>query len=127
MGIPVSGSKVIPDQLFALKYPDGYRAFALEVDRGTEPVRSNAARKSLARSITQYQTVLDQRLHKQHYGLKSNLAVLWVFNSARRQMQFQDLVGDDRRFKTARADLFFPRFAEVVEKAKTLVGPIEAK
>ncbi|WP_108814372.1 replication-relaxation family protein [Loktanella sp. Alg231-35] len=127
MAIPISGSKLIPDQLFALKYPDGYRAFALEVDRGTEPVRSGAARKSLARSVVQYQSVLAQQLHKQHYGLKSNLAVLWIFSSARRQMQFRDLVGDDQRFRTAWADLLFPRFAEVVENAKTLVDHSEVQ
>ena len=39
IAVPVGGSKLIPDQIFAIKYPDGYRAFALEVDRGTEPVR----------------------------------------------------------------------------------------
>lgn len=92
MGIPVSGSKLIPDQLFALKYANGYRAFALEVDRGTEPLRSGAARKSLARSVAQYRQVLQEKTYQRHYGLKSKLAVLWVFNRARRQKQFVDLL-----------------------------------
>lgn len=108
MGMPVSGSKLIPDQLFALKYPEGYRAFALEVDRGTEPVRSQAARKSLARSVAQYRQVLREKTYQQHYGLKSKLAVLWVFNSARRQKQFMDLLqpGDRAIFaKTILADV----------------------
>jgi len=92
LAIPLSKGTLIPDQLFAIKYPDGFRAFALEVDRGTEPVRSRAARKSLKRSVGQYREVLDGKLHQRHYGLKSNLAVLWVFTSPRRQKQFNDLL-----------------------------------
>jgi hypothetical protein len=111
MGIPVSGSKLIPDQLFAIKYKDGYRAFALEVDRGTEPVRSNAARKSLKRSAQQYRTVLDSDLHKQHYGLKSNLAILWYFSSLRRRQQFAELISDsDQRFMLRVVNGLMPRF-----------------
>jgi len=94
MGIPVSGTKLIPDQLFAIKYPDGYRAFALEVDRGTEPVRSMAARKSLQRSVSHYQEVLAGKFHRNHYGIKSNLVVLWVFLSRARQRQFEALLGE---------------------------------
>jgi hypothetical protein len=113
MGIPVSGSKVIPDQLFAIKYPDGYRAFALEVDRGTEPVRSSMARKSLRRSVEQYQYVLEKRVHQRHFGLKSNMAVLWVFNSVARQRQFGGLVGNDnRRFAMCHIHCEVPKWCE---------------
>lgn len=91
MGIPVSGTKLIPDQLFAIKYPDGYRAFALEVDRGTEPVRSPAARKSLQQSMSQYQQVLDAGSYRKYYGLRSNLIVLWVFTVKARQRSFTEL------------------------------------
>ena len=114
MGIPLSGSKVIPDQLFAIKYPDGYRAFALEVDRGTEPVKSAAARKSLQKSVMQYQAVLDQQRYKANYGLKSNMTVVWTFNSPKRERQFLDLVGSaDRRFKTIPTCFDFPRFKDL--------------
>ncbi len=124
MGMPVSGSKVIPDQLFAVKYADGYRAFALEVDRGTEPVRSTAARKSLARSVAKYKAVLDDRLHQQHFGLKSNLAVLWVFNSVGRERQFADLLGQHKaQFGTAVVQMRFPRHQEVSQVAWKLVAP----
>ncbi len=94
MGIPLSRGTVVPDQLFAIKYPDGYRAFVLEVDRGTEPVRSKAARKSLQRSVSQYREVLDLKRHQRHYGLKSNLMVLWVFGSKARESQFQELTDE---------------------------------
>jgi hypothetical protein len=91
LAIPLDRGKLIPDQIFAIRFPDGYRAFALEVDRGTEPLRSTAARKSLQRSVNQYRYVLDQRLHQKHYGMKSNLAVLWVFNSPRRRQKFLEM------------------------------------
>lgn len=122
MGIPLSGSKLIPDQLFAIKYPDGYRVFALEVDRGTEPMQSSMARKSLRRSVAQYQQVLEKRVHQQHFGLKSNMGVLWVFNSAGRQRQFGELVGkDERRFATCLVHGQIPRLGDL-EKLSTQLG-----
>jgi len=114
MGIPVSGSKVIPDQLFAIKYPDGYRAFALEVDRGTEPVRSSAARKSLQRSVAQYQQLLHEKLYQSHFGLKSKLRVLWVFQNAQRGKQFDGLLcQDDQRFAAIVASRPEPRWRDL--------------
>lgn len=86
--ISMDRGKLIPDQLFALDYGGSFRAFALEMDRGTEPVQSTSARKSLRRSVDQYLEVLERQLHKAHYGLKSNLIVLWVFTSRTRQAQF---------------------------------------
>ena len=122
MGIPVSGAQLIPDQLFAIKYPDGYRAFALEVDRGTEPVQSSMARKSLRRSVEQYQYVLEKRVHQRHFGLKSNMGVLWVFNGAARQRQFGGLVGnDERRFGTCLIHGHLPRLCDL-EKLSTQLG-----
>jgi hypothetical protein len=91
LGIPVNGKLLIPDQLFALDYGGSYRAFLLEVDRGTEPVSSKAARKSYASSIAQYAEVLWHGLHRDHYGLKANLLVLWVFASHSRMHQFLDI------------------------------------
>ncbi|MEM9577150.1 MAG: replication-relaxation family protein [Pseudomonadota bacterium] len=114
MAIPLRQGKLIPDQLFAIKYPDGYRAFALEVDRGTEPVRSRAARKSLQKSVRQYGKVLERKLHQRHYGLKSNLWVLYVFMSQARQRQFLELLhpeGD--RYLTATCQPGFPTWATI--------------
>ena len=92
LGIPVQGKLLIPDQLFALDYGRSYRAFLLEVDRGTEPVTSPAARKSMASSIAQYAEVVRHDLHRDHYGLKANLLVLWVFASGMRAERFLGLV-----------------------------------
>jgi len=114
IAIPVGGSKLIPDLLFAIRYPDGYRAFALEVDRGTEPVRSTAARKSLQRSVTQYKQMFSEQIYKSHYGLKSNMSVLWVFNSAKRREQFQQIVGQhDKWFATCDFEFGFPKWCEL--------------
>ncbi|MFC6639913.1 hypothetical protein GV827_16005 [Sulfitobacter sp. JBTF-M27] len=92
LAIPLGRSKLIPDQLFALDYGGSYRAFALEVDRGTEPKVSSAARKSWATMIDQYGQVLEQQLYKQHYGLKANLLVLCVMSSARRAEAFCEML-----------------------------------
>ena len=89
--IPVGGKRLIPDQLFAIRYPDGYRAFLLEVDRATEPWRSSAARKSLAQSIDLYSQIFANNMHRRHYGLNASMASLWVFSNSARLAAFQEL------------------------------------
>ena len=114
MEIPLRHSSVIPDQLFAIKYADGYRAYALEVDRGTEPLRSRAARKSLQRSVQQYRDVLDQKLHRQQFGLKSNLWVLWTFASIARERQWHELLQSHcAQHKSGVVSQHFPAFTDV--------------
>jgi hypothetical protein len=93
LSIPVGQAKLIPDQLFALDYGGRFRAFALEVDRGTEPKASRAARKSYLRSIEQYRQVIESGIYQSHYGLKANLAVHWVFTSRVNEARFLDMVG----------------------------------
>ncbi|MDA7430287.1 replication-relaxation family protein [Primorskyibacter aestuariivivens] len=92
LGIPTQNGTVIPDQLFALQYKNGFRAFALEVDRGTEPKMSKFARKSLSRSIAQYKDIINRDLHKSHYGLKANMLVLWVFATRSSEERFLELL-----------------------------------
>ncbi len=90
--IPLKSGKLVPDQIFALDYGGSYRGFLLEVDRGTEPITSKAARKSLGRSVQQYADVIDNARHAQHYGLKMNILNLWVFTSRTRQSNFLQLL-----------------------------------
>lgn len=92
LAIPINGQKLIPDQLFALDYGGRYRVFALEVDRGTEPKTSSQTRKSYAKSTAQYQMVLAQNIHRNHYGIKANFLVLWVFSSRSNQARFLEMV-----------------------------------
>lgn len=94
LAIPVGQAKLIPDQLFALDYGGQYRVFALEVDRGTEPKRSVAARKSLVSSLAQYTEILTRQTYKDHYGLNANLLVLWVFAAPTRQKGFLEIASE---------------------------------
>ncbi|WP_167647440.1 replication-relaxation family protein [Mameliella alba] len=94
LAIPIKRHRLIPDQLFAVRYPDGYRAFLLEVDRGTEPLRSSAARKSLSQTIDLYSMMIAKNWHRQHYGLKASTLVAFVFTSLLRAQTFCDMVGE---------------------------------
>lgn len=105
LAIPIGRAHLIPDQLFALDYGGRYRAFALEVDRGTEPKTSPAKRKSWKRSIEQYRQIIEKQRYKRHYGLNTNLLVLWVFNSRTKEARFLELMHQkpcaaDRAFLT---------------------------
>lgn len=89
--VPVGGRQLIPDQLFALKYPDCYRAFLLEFDRGTEPLRSAKHCKSLQRSIKLYREMFVTEAHRRYFGLRANTLVLWVFDAPRRMARFDEI------------------------------------
>ena len=91
--LPLPGNRrLIPDQIFALKYPDGFLTYALEVDRGTEPVTSRTARKSLASSVQAYAEAFERRLFQAHYGIKSELISLWAVQGGARAEQLKKLV-----------------------------------
>ena len=60
LAIPVDRQRLIPDQIFALDYGGRFRAFALELDRGTEPKTSKAQRKSWAGAIELYRCLLER-------------------------------------------------------------------
>jgi hypothetical protein len=93
LAVPINTRKLIPDQLFALDYDGSYRAFMLEVDRGTEPKTSSVARKSYASSIALYRQMIEQNIHRAHYGLKATTLVLWVFSRRSNEQRFLDMVG----------------------------------
>tara|TARA_R110002051_G_scaffold38640_1_gene81936 strand:+ start:6644 stop:7567 length:924 start_codon:yes stop_codon:yes gene_type:complete len=93
LSIPIGRSKLIPDQLFALDYGGMYRACMLEVDRGTEPKTSNAARKNYASSIELYRQIIEKNLHRDSYGLKATTLILWVFSQRSNEQRFLDMVG----------------------------------
>jgi hypothetical protein len=81
LAIPTNNGSVVPDQIFALNYGGSFRAFLLEVDRSTEPQTSRAARESLSRKLSAYGAIFARDLARQHYGLKSPLALLFTFSS----------------------------------------------
>jgi len=93
LAVCIGGRKLIPDQLFALDYGGMYRAVVLEVDRGTEPKTSSAARKSYVSSIELYRQMIEHNLHRAHYGLKATMLILWVFTRRSNEQRFLEMVG----------------------------------
>lgn len=110
---PKAGQRVkrdlIPDGLFGLEYVsqyDGnsYRFFALEIDRGTEPLRSSAPqRKSALRMLRQYEDWLGNGKYKQHLGLTAPLIALFITTKAGRADQVRELA----QAETPDAPMFF--------------------
>lgn len=101
LAIPIGAERLIPDQLFAIRYPEGYRAFLVEIDCGTEPLRSTQARKSLSKSVKLYRGMLEQNLHRQHYGINASTAILWTFSSPSRLSRFKEMVTKEAGRSTA--------------------------
>ncbi|AUH34652.1 replication-relaxation family protein [Paracoccus tegillarcae] len=92
LAIPIDGTKLIPDQLFALDYGGSFRVFVLEVDRGTEPKTSPTKRKSWARSLALYDAAIRHNLPARHYGLTAPLLLLWVFTGKSDEERFWRLL-----------------------------------
>ena len=92
LAISIDDQRLIPDQLFALDYGGSFRAFALEVDRGTEPKTTKAKRKSYENSIDLYRKLIERQVYKTHYGLKAPLLVLWVFTSCTNEARFLEML-----------------------------------
>lgn len=92
LAVPIGRHRLIPDQLFALDYGGSFRAFMLEVDRGTEPKTTTAKRKSFMNSIDLYRRLIERQLYKTHFGLTANLLILWVFSSHTNEMRFREML-----------------------------------
>lgn len=92
LAIPDGTRKLIPDQLFAIKGEGGFRSYVLEVDRGTEPLRSKSARKSLKSMLEQYGRLAEQDALRAHYGLKSPLLILLAFTNPARLAECMEMI-----------------------------------
>lgn len=74
------GSKaVLPDAVFGIDYGNKqYKFFALEADRGTEPMeRPNLNQTSWLRKFLQYRNVIEEKTYKSEWGIP-NLLILNV-------------------------------------------------
>ncbi|WP_370276606.1 replication-relaxation family protein [Roseovarius indicus] len=98
LAIPLGRSKLIPDQLFALDYGGSYRAFALEVDRGTEPKTSRSQRKNYRQNIELYRQLIEGGLYRSHYGLKANMLALFIFSKKGNEERFLEFLRRARSF-----------------------------
>jgi hypothetical protein len=102
MAIPLARQTLIPDQLFAIDYGGLFRAFMVEVDRGTEPIASAGTRKTWRSALAQYHEAFAQGRPNQHYGLKAPVQVVWVHSTPEREGAFCRLLdglpcGDAKR------------------------------
>lgn len=87
---------LIPDAVFGLEHAgDGgttYRFYALEADRGTEPLTTaNAHRKSFARHLLQYEDYIERGGYRAHLQLTAPMLVLNVLTGAVRMAHMLEL------------------------------------
>ncbi|MGB3314634.1 MAG: replication-relaxation family protein [Albidovulum sp.] len=76
LAIPIGRERLIPDQLFALDYGGSFRAFVLEVDRGTEPIQARDRRRTIDSMLTGYQSAYRSQAAARHYGLRCPIVPL---------------------------------------------------
>ncbi|ESZ51696.1 hypothetical protein X731_03675 [Mesorhizobium sp. L2C054A000] len=85
--------KLIPDQLFGIRYGDKKLYFLLEVDRSTELVSHGSfERKSFLRSFLQYRQFVGGQLYKKHYGMEEGMVVLFLTTTERQMQSMIDFV-----------------------------------
>ncbi|MDA4846415.1 replication-relaxation family protein [Hoeflea poritis] len=85
-----------PDSVFAIGYPDGHIAYALEADRNTEP--NDAAdwkRKSAKSSVLQYQSVIGNKLYQKTYGRQTPMMLIYVTVSATHANNILQVISDN--------------------------------
>ena len=92
IAIPIGRELLIPDQLFAIDYGGLFRAFMVEVDRGTEPIASSSARKSWTSALEIYARAFEAGLPNKSYSLRAPIQVVWVLNTLSRRDAFQRLL-----------------------------------
>lgn len=91
LGVSVNGGTLIPDQLFAFDYGGSYRAFMLEVDRGTEPLDGRGGRKSVASMLECYQSAFRRQTIAAHYGLRCPIVLLVFCTSIGRATMIREI------------------------------------
>jgi hypothetical protein len=101
LALQIGNRRLIPDQLFALDYGGTFRVCALEIDRGTEPKSTTKIRKSYTNAVQLYTNALENQSYRDHYGITSNLLVLWVFSSRRNRDAHLEIVSSQSRLLAA--------------------------
>ena len=86
-------ARLMPDAFFGIDYGGKRRYYALEADRGTEPVSFvSPERKTILRSVLQYRQLIGRHLYKEHYGLTDGLVLLFVTTSEARLKNIRDYI-----------------------------------
>lgn len=83
--IPLESGKIVPDgKPFAIRAGNRWRfVLGMEIDRGTEPLASPQARRTIAKKLDNYAGCFSRQLYASHYGFPNSL-VLFVTTSAAR-------------------------------------------
>ena len=93
--IVLSAGKLIPDgKPFAIRHGSRWRfILGKEIDRGTEPLASRAARRSIRQKLERYADCFSGKLYTRHYGFP-NSVVLFVVTSHARMNSMMRLCAD---------------------------------
>ncbi|MEM8652363.1 MAG: replication-relaxation family protein [Pseudomonadota bacterium] len=89
-------NKLIPDSLFAIRYPSGFIAYVLEADRSTETIDpASQLRKSVRRNIKQYAEFIGKKKYQEAYGLNCPLVVINICVSKTHIKRSLEIVGEE--------------------------------
>lgn len=93
--ITLSAGKLIPDgKPFAIRNGTRWRfVLGKEIDRGTEPLASRGARRSIGQKFEHYAECFSGRLYTRHYGFP-NSVVLFVAKSPARMQSMMTLCAE---------------------------------
>jgi len=86
-----SDRPIEPDQIFGINYGNGFRFFAVEADRGTEPLtRANLNENSILRKVLAYKNILTSGEYKKRWGIP-NLFPMFITTADERVRNMVDL------------------------------------
>lgn len=92
LAIRVNGTTIIPDALYGIDYGGKYRFWALEADRGTEPLNGNSrASRYLKDKIDSYATVVCLETYRHVWGIPV-LSIRIVCESEGRVRHIRDII-----------------------------------
>lgn len=85
--IPLHSGKINPDgKPFAIRTSARWRfVLGMEIDRGTEPLTSPQARRTIAKKLENYAECFSRQLYLSHYGFPNSVVLLVTTSAARMQ------------------------------------------
>ena len=93
--VEIDGGILRPDGLFALEIDGKYVVYFLEADRGTEPLSTDASRKSWNRNIAQYRKLIGHKVYRNYFNLEAPAVLLNVTISNSRRDAMVRVIGHE--------------------------------
>jgi hypothetical protein len=88
LSFPLGGNLfLVPDALFGVRGPSGVVLYALEADRGTEPISRSRRGSSYAGKLEAYRRLIGENLYKRYLNTPAPLVVLHVTPSRTRMQR----------------------------------------